>query len=926
MPLQPGTKLGPYEILASIRAGDTQAYKASDTRLERPVAIKLLPPEFSANPEWKERLERVSQTIASLKHPNICALVDVARHDGVDYVVSEYLEGETLADRLQRGPLELEEALKVAIAIADALDKAHRHGVTHRCLNPVNVVLTANGPKLLDFGLAKLTESSGPTASASSLSTHTAAAATLAAVPSFAAPYVAPEQWSGSQADARTDVFALGAILYEMIAGKPAFEGKTPALLIAAIETIDPEPLSKVQPITPAALDHVVKRCLMKDPKRRFQTAWDLLSQLRWIADNSAQLGVSATRSAAARKRDRVVWIALALVSLLAVMMAPATYRYLQGAPESADVHFLLPDLGAAVPGPPLSVSPDGRWIGRSFGGTNRGLDSVLLSSATRQVLLTGNVITQPFWSPDSRSVGFFEDGKLKRADVSGGPSQNICEAPPPFGSGTWNRDGVILFSGAGVLQRVLATGGQPTPVTTLDQSKQETEHLAPYFLPDGRHYLYLVVSSQPSESAIYVGSLDSKERTRLFPSESRAIYAAPGYVLFSRGDALFAQGFDERKLALTGEPVRIADGISGTGNTVTAVAANVYRTASFAVSQSGVLAYRIGPNQTPQAGPYIVDRTLIWFDRSGKQIGQVGGPASYAGVDLSPDGKQVAVHVHDSSGGDSWFFDAAQARMQRLTFDAAQDNSMPVWSPDGMRVAFGSRRNGKWGLYLKLTDGTAKEELLTESDLPKMPMSWSPDGKLLVYWVEDPKTRGDVWAVPVAGDRKPIPIVQTQANELNPQVSPDGKWIAYTSGETGRTEVYVKPFPEGPGKWQVSTDGGQWPRWRRDSKELFFNPLGPTIAAVDIRVTGASVQPGVPHVLFGINSNPYATAHSTAHNPFAVSADGQRFLIPQVDNGSTVSAGLADQLAVAADQGQSAATPNGVAVVLNWTRLLKPK
>src|SRR5262249_33791608 len=401
-----------------------------------------------------------------------------------------------------------------------------------------------------------------------------------------------------------------------------------------------------------------------------------------------------------------------------------------------------------------------------------------------------------------------------KRADVSGGPSQNICEAPPPFGSGTWNREGVILFSGAGVLQRVFATGGQPTPVTTLDQSKQETEHLAPYFLPDGRHYLYLVVSS--SETAIYVGSLDSKERTRLFPSESRAVYAAPGYILFNRGDALFAQGFDERKLVLTGEPVRIADGISGTnGIGLTGVAASIYRTAAFAVSQPGVLAYRIGPNQTPQAGPNIAERTLIWFDRSGRQIGQVGGPASYAGVDLSPDGKQVAVHVHDSSGGDSWFFDAAQGRMQRLTFDAAQDNSMPVWSPDGTKIAFGSRRNGKWGLYVKLADGTAKEELLTESDLPKAPMNWTPDGKFVVYQVDDPKTRGDVWAIPLTGDRKPSPIVNSSFNEQNPQISPDGKWIAYSSNETGRNEIYIKPFPEGPGKWQVSTDGGVFPRLR---------------------------------------------------------------------------------------------------------------
>lgn len=932
MPLEPGTKLGPYEILASVGSSDSGAYKASDTRLNRTVAIKVLPPDFSENSEVRERLESDARKVASLKHPHICALIDVGQQDGAAYIVTEYLEGETLAQRLQRGSLEMEEALNVAIAIADALDKAHRYGVTHRGLNPANIVLTESGPKLLDFGLSKLTESSGGTpASLSSLPTGTAFAAPLAAVPAFAAPYIAPEQWKGNEASVRSDIFAFGAIVYEMIAGRPAFEGKTPALLIAAIESIDPEPLLQVQPSAPPALDHVIRRCLMKDPKQRFQTAWDLLSQLRWIAGGGVQIGVSAPLAARRRKRDRMVWIVLAAAALLAAVMVPATYSYLRGSPDPEAVRFLLPLLGdtAVATGPPLTISPDGRWVARSFGGvsTLRGLDSVLLNAATRQTILGGNIVTQPFWSPDSGSVGFFEEGKLKRAEVSGGPSQNICEVPPPLGGGAWSSQGVIIFSSGGVLRRVLATGGQPTVITTLDTSKQETEHLSPFFLPDGQHYVFLAVSSQPSHTAIYVGSLDSTERKPLFASESRAVYAAPGYLLFTRGDALFAQPFDDRKLVLTGEPNRIADGIAATANNATDVAANLYRTASFAVSQTGVLGYRTGgqgqgPNQNQINN--VGERSLVWFDRSGRQIGVLGGPGPYAGVDLSPDGKQVAVHVHDGAGGDSWFFDSAQSRMQRLTFDATQDNSNPVWSPDGTRIAFGSRRNGKWGLYVKPADGTAKEELLTESDLSKMPMSWSPDGKLLVYWVEDPRTNGDVWAIPLTGDRKPMPIVQTPSNETMPQVSPDGKWIAYTSNETGRPEIYVKPFPEGPGKWQVSTDGGQWPRWRRDTKELFFNPVGAgNISAVEIRVTGSSIQPGVPQALFGIgNPNP---PHASYHR-FAVSADGQRFLIPQQGAGPTSSGGLADQLATTADQGQATSTPNGVTVVLNWPQLLKPK
>src|SRR5262249_20619054 len=467
-----------------------------------------------------------------------------------------------------------------------------------------------------------------------------------------------------------------------------------------------------------------------------------------------------------------------------------------------------------------------------------------------------------------------------------------------------------------------IAAGGQPTVITTLDQSKQETEHLAPYFLPDGHHYVFLSLADQPSNSAIYVGSLDSSERTRLFTSQSKAVYAAPGYLLFDREGTVFAQPFDDRKLALTGEPIRIAEGAyTGSGPNVSP---NL-RFARFAVSQTGVFAYVTGAYAPQGQRGNVADRSLVWIDRSGARTGQLGGPAPYVGVDLSPDGKQVAVHLHDGSGGDSWFFDSAQGRMQRLTFDATQDNSMPVWSPDGTRVAFGSKRNGKWGVYVKLADGTAKEELLTESDAAKTPMSWTPDGKQLVYQVEDPKTRSDVWVVTLGGDRKPAPILQSQFSEQFPQVSPDGKWIAYSSNETGRPEIYIKPFPEGPGKWQVSTDGGAFPRWRRDGKELYFSSA-PNILAADIRVMGSSVQPGAPHMLFGI-SNPAPAGHPTPFQFYAVSADGQRFLIPQAGAGPNVTGGLADQLAGFADQGPgSPTTPNGIIVVLNWPQLLKRK
>jgi Tol biopolymer transport system component len=923
MSLEAGTKLGPYEILAPFGGNAGETYKASDTRLNRPVAIRVLPAGFSEDPQLKQRLDRDTQTLASLKHPNICAIVDAGREAGADYVVTEYIEGETLAQRLTRGPLELEEALKVAIGIADALDKAHRRGVTHRGLNPSNVMLTPTGVKVFDFGLTSF-KGLGAPGSSSSLATALTSSAPMAGVAPFAAPYMAPEQWEGKEADSRTDIFALGTILYEMVTGKPAFEGKTAALLIAAIETIDPDPISKVQPMAPIELDYVVKRCLAKNPKHRLQTAWDLMSHLQWIAERGSQIGAPAVAAARLQKKDRVVWTALAASLLLAAILAPAAFSYFRGVPEPEEVRFIVSNMGnpGVGGGPPVSISPDGHWLIRSPGGTP-GLNGVILNSVTPQFLIPDNVVTQPFWSPDSRSIAFFEDGKLKKAEVSGGPAQIICEVLSPLGGGTWNSEGIILFAGGGVIYRVLAAGGQPTAITNLDQSKQEIEHLAPYFLPDGRHYLFLSISSQPSNSALYLGSLDSQEKTRLIASDSRGVYAAPGYILFNREGTVFAQPFDARKLRLTGEPIRIADGVPFVTNGPN-VSTNLNRSVAFAVSQSGVFTYRLGGNiGGPGITGGVADRSLIWFDRTGGRAGQVGGPGAYAGVDLSPDGKKVAVHLHDGEGGDSWFFDSAQGRLQRLTFDAAQHNSMPVWAPDGTHVAFGSRRNGKWGVYLKLADGTGKEELLTESELLKMPMSWTPDGKLLLYSVDDTKTRGDVWAVPVTGDRKLIPILQSQFQELNPQVSPDGKWIAYSSNETSRNEIYIKPFPEGPGKWQVSTDSGEWPRWRRDGKELFF-VQGPIVMAVDINVNGSSVQPGVPHMLFGINIP--GPAHPFYHR-FAVSADGQRFLIPQPGTGPIASGGLSDQITAFADQGNSlATTANSVAVVLHWPRLLQRK
>jgi Tol biopolymer transport system component len=585
--------------------------------------------------------------------------------------------------------------------------------------------------------------------------------------------------------------------------------------------------------------------------------------------------------------------------------------------------------------GTPLALSPDGRWLAASPGGAGAsGVVALPLDAVTPQVLARENNVTQPFWSPDSRSMAFYEEGRLKRIDVGGGPAQIICDALPPHSVGTWNSQGVILFPGDRLIQRVLAAGGQPTPITKLDESRGENEHVAPVFLPDGRHFLFLAVSSQPGESGIYVGSLDSDERTRLFASDSRALYATggqggPGYVLFNRADTVFAQAFDADSLTLSGEPVRVASGV-----TLLAAGLNTSpahgRWAVFSVSQTGVLAYRSGGATTPTAPGADEPRTLFWVDRAGLRSQPLGTTGTYAGIDLSPDGKRVAVHRHEGAGGDTWFFDATQPRMLRLTFDVSQENSSPVWSPDGTQIAFGSQRNGKWGVYVKRADGSASEELITEGDQPAMPTSWSPDGKLLVYTVVQGPVAADIWAVPLAGDRKAFPLLQAPYPEAFGQVSPDGKWLAYLSAETNRAEIYVKPFPEGPGKWQVSTDGGNFPRWRGDGKELFFY-VNNNMFAADIRATGSSVEPGAPRTLFQL-PNPSVAAPHPAYNRFSVSADGQRFLIsqPGVGAAATAAGGLADVIIANVDRGGAAAgagaTPNAVSVVLNWTALLKQK
>jgi eukaryotic-like serine/threonine-protein kinase len=927
-----GTRLGPYEIVSPLGAGGMgEVYKATDTRLNRTVAIKVLPPHFSDNAEMKQRFEREAQTIAALNHPHICTLFDVGRQSDTDFLVMEYLEGETLAARLARGPLPFDDAMKVGIAIADALEKAHGQGVTHRDLKPGNVMLTEGGAKLLDFGLAKIHE----TAKASPSGSPITAAGLSATAPGTilgTLQYMAPEQLEGRDADARSDIFAFGAVFYEMVTGKRAFEGKSQAHLIAAIISTEPEPITRTQGSIPPAIDFLVERCLAKDPEQRLQTATDVLWKLRWIAGGAAE-AVKAVGGAGRGRRNTVPQMALAAITLLLVAMSVAAFVIPKGGSERPTTRFLVsvPDMPVSEA---VSISPDGRLI--AYAGSDGGSTAVFVRPLNREVgqkLAGTEGASRVFWSPDSRSVGFFAGGSLKRVEVAGGPAQNICETPDLLG-GTWNADGVILFASATGLQRVLAAGGQPARIE-IEASLAGQRPREPYFLPDGRHFLFLAGTQEGPDAkdpaaAVYAAALDSPAATRLVEAQSNAVYADPGYLLFHREGTLYAQAFDADGLKLSGEVVRLADGLPYSDSGA----------APFAATR-GVLLFRNEPQRQSistvgqRAPGSLAARPLLWVARTG--AGQLAGePAEWAGVDLSPDGKRAAVHRHDAGGGDVWIFEIGQNTPSKFTFDAAQDNASPVWSPDGGRIAFSSQRGGKRGLYVKPADNSRAEELVLESEAPVMPMAWA--GTRLVYSSSDARTGGDIWSVDTAGEKKPVPIVQTPADERNPQVSADGKWMAYSSNETGRSEIYVRPFPEGPGKIQVSVNGGVFPRWRRDGKGLYFMSLVSlgSMMASEIRVDGLSLRREVPHVLF--QSFFVSSAHPRGQShAFAVSADGSRFLLPQFENmaagfgrgrgGSTtaVSTVLAD---VTADRRSSAGITSSstapITVVLNWTNALK--
>ena len=867
MSLSPGTRLGPYEIVAPLGAGGMgEVYRARDTRLTREVAVKVLPQRLSASPEIRERFEREAQTISRLSHPHICTLFDVGSHDGTEYLVMELLEGETLEARLARGPIPLEQLLRIGIEIADALDRAHREGIAHRDLKPANVMLTKTGVKLLDFGLAKAIQATAPSSHGLTSLPTSVGNLTQEGTILGTFQYMAPEQLEGREADARTDLFAFGAVLHEMATGRKAFSGGSQASLISAIMASEPPAISTLQPLAPPLLDRVIGTCLAKNPEDRWQSARDLVSQLRWISEMGASTGAGKSSPLPGRGRERLLWVVTALSLLAALAAGAVAMRSTQPAPgvqRTIRSSIVMPELSALRA---TALSPDGTRLvlaGRDASGRKllwvRSLDSL----AVQPLAGTDNP-SFPFWSPDSRWIGYFADGKLKKIDASGGPPQTLCDAPLSRG-GSWSSGGVILFAPVvdGPIYRVSTSGGAPTPVTRLDSARGESTHRWPCFLPDGKHYLYLVASfgGVKEKMGIYAGSLDSKEEKFLVSADSNMAYLPPGYLLFQRERNLLAQPFDVRNLQTTGDPIPVGEDIQIFPQTYISL---------FSASQNGTLVYE----SRSTAGV----AQLVWFDRSGKQLGTLGTPADQGNPRISPDGKRVALDIVDPQTGniDIWIYEASGGLATRLTSHAAID-SAPVWSPDGSRIAFFSMRLAHPDLFIKNSNGTGDEQLIVKSDLTKYTTDWSRDGRYVLFRVLDPKANLELWMLPIDGDRKPVPLIKTSYGVSHGQFSPDGRWVAYSSNESGKWEIYVAPFPGPGGNWRVSAAGGIEPRWRRDGKELYYLAPDGTLMAVEVR-DGTMFDVGATRPLFKSRRREHISSGDLFS--YDVSADGQRFLV----------------------------------------------
>jgi len=857
-----------------------EVYRAKDTRLDRDVAIKVLPPGLGNDEQFRARFEREAKSVSALNHPHICTLHDIGQEtvkgETLHYLVLEMIEGESLAARIARAPLSLDEVLLYGKQVASALDAAHKRGIIHRDLKPGNVMITKSGAKLLDFGLATAS-ARGAVQAITSIETNDTIDKPLTEQGTIMGTfqYMSPEQLEGATADARTDIFALGAVLYEMATGKKAFEGKNRTSLIAAIVSSQPAPISAVQGMSPPALDHVVRKCIEKDPDDRWQSARDVAAELQWIAEGGSRAGIPVAVSSRRRHRESAAWTTAAILGVLAMAFAIAWVRR---APEpQPTVRFMFPNPeGATDVGPP-SVSPDGRMIAFDAANANGAKQIWLrpLDTLEGRALPGTEGALRPIWSPDSKMIAFVAGAKLRKVSVSGGPPQTICDAPSGA-DGTWNPDGVILFDGQNTdpILRVDAGGG--VPKTEVAQTNAGAVGW-PAFLPDGRHFLYMSGISTDA-GTLMVKSLDSPESTEILKTPSKVAYAPPGYLIFIRDQTLVAQPFHAAKLKTTGEPFPIGEGlgIDNVGG------------ASFSISQNGVLAFRSGEQQ---------GRRFLWVDRAGKATQALPEFRNYADAAISPDGKRIAFDINDGPGkADLWIRDLAREVTTRFTFDKERDFD-PVWSPDGKRIVYSREDKASWNLYIKDASGTGEPQMLIDSPENKFVTDWSKDGHYIIFSSLGKDTSWDIYALPMTGDRKPITLVKTKFSEHGGVLSPDGKYLAYRSSESGQAEVYVTEFPEPKSKYQVSTAGGVDPFWKSDGRELYYRTRDRKIVAVPIQ-PGSTFTADTPKVLF---ESTFAVVN--ARGLYRATGDGQRFL-------------------VLSPLGREAIPPT--TVVLNWTAARK--
>jgi eukaryotic-like serine/threonine-protein kinase len=884
MSLAAGTRLGPYEIQAPLGAGGMgEVYRARDTRLDRSVAVKILPSHLSGNPILQQRFDQEAKAISSLNHPHICALYDVGHQDGTNYLVMEYLEGETLAKLLEKGPLPLAPALKYGVEIADALDKAHRQGIVHRDLKPGNIMITKSGTKLLDFGLAK---AAAPLASGATLTAAITRTTPVTHQGTIVGTfqYMSPEQVEGKELDTRSDIFSFGAVLYEMVTGRRAFPGKSQLSVASAILEKEPAPISTLQPMTPPVLERAIRRCLAKEPDDRWQTARDLELELKWIAESGSQVTQSPMASARSALGWRALTLSVAALLLGAAIAGLATWNLKPSPPRLVSRTVITLPPGQQLAGleqPAVALSPDGSQL--AYVAIQAGPQQIYLramdSLEARPITGTEGGVN-PFFSPDGQWLGFFSGQKLKKVPVSGGSAQTLNDAVLLHGA-SWNSKEIIAFKrqGASALQQMPAGGGTPQPLTRIE--KGETQRW-PDFLPGGVAVLSVAPTSgfDWANTQILVQSIGTGERRNLIRGGTQPRYAASEHLIYAQDGTLMVVPFDPRRLTLAGAPAPMVEGV---------LQSNTTGSSQYSISATGSLVYVRGDIQSAQ-------RHLVWVARNGAEQTIAAPARTYLFPRLSPDGARVAVGISEHETH-LWLYDLARETLTRLTFEGTVNHN-PTWSPDGKRIAFNSDKEGTFNIYLRLADGSGGLERLTSSPNSNVPMSWSPDGQVLAFMETNPITGPDIWMLRLS-DRKPQPFLQTPFNESVPRFSPDGRWLAYISNESGRYEVYVQPYPGPGGKWQISTDGGTEPAWNPNGRELFYRS-GDKMMAVGI-ATQSGFAAGKPRMLF---EGRYERSPATSPN-YDVSPDGQSFLMLKPSE-------------------QEAAAPTQINVVLNWFEELK--